>query len=56
MTSLHTDSYTPELLALLATATEEIDLHIDDRGLCAACGSAWPCERARLAEHALAAF
>jgi len=44
------------MLAMLATAAHEIDLHVDDRGLCTVCGSAWPCERALLAEHNLAAF
>jgi hypothetical protein len=41
------------LALLLATARQEIDAHIDDDGLCAACGSAYPCERAVLAELAL---
>jgi hypothetical protein len=38
---------------LLATARREIDWHTDDHGLCAACGSAYPCERAILADLAL---
>ena len=28
--------------------------HVDDHGLCAVCASAWPCERAHLADAALA--
>ena len=38
------------LALLLATARRETD----DRGLCAACGKTYPCERATLAELALA--
>jgi len=30
-----------------------INDHLDDDGLCAVCGSAFPCERAVLAEHNL---
>lgn len=46
----------PELMALLALATRVINDHVDDGGLCAVCGSAFPCERAVLAEHNLALF
>jgi len=45
---------TPELEALRALASRVINQHVDDRGLCAVCGSAFPCERAVLAEHNLA--
>lgn len=41
------------LALLLATARQEIDAHTSDHGVCAACGSAYPCERAVLAELAL---
>lgn len=44
----------PELEAMIALATQALNDHIDDAGLCAVCGSAWPCERAVLAEHNLA--
>ena len=48
--------FPPELLHLLGTATAELDHHVNDHGSCADCGSAWPCQRARLAEFALAAL
>ncbi|HEX5401281.1 MAG TPA: hypothetical protein VFX16_03155 [Pseudonocardiaceae bacterium] len=35
-------------------ATRTINEHVDDHGLCAACGSSWPCEFAVLADHNLA--
>jgi len=43
----------PEFEALLTLATRVINEHVDDRGLCGVCGSAFPCERAVLAEHNL---
>jgi hypothetical protein len=43
----------PELVALRPLATGVINEHVDDRGLCAVCGSAFPCELAVLAEHNL---
>lgn len=39
---------------LCALATEVLGDHVGDADLCAVCGSAWPCERARLATHNLA--
>ena len=39
--------------ALRALATRVINDHVDDCGLCAVCGSAFPCELAVLAEHNL---
>jgi len=50
------DFLPPELAQLLGTATRVIDQHINDHGNCADCGSIWPCQRARLAELALAAL
>ena len=51
-----TDNGLSEALArLLKTAQREIDRHINDHGLCAICGSAFPCERAALADLALSA-
>jgi hypothetical protein len=47
--------FPPELLHLLRTARQVIDQHVSDGENCACCGQAWPCQRARLAEHALAA-
>jgi hypothetical protein len=49
-----TDYLIPELATLLATAAREIDRHVNTNGRCAVCDSAWPCERALLAEHNLA--
>jgi len=42
-----------KLEALRALATRVINQHVDDHGLCAVCGSAFPCELAVLAEHNL---
>jgi hypothetical protein len=39
---------------LSALATEVLGDHVSDADLCVVCGSAWPCERARLAAHNLA--
>jgi hypothetical protein len=39
--------------ALHQLATVVLNEHTDDRGLCAVCGCAFPCERAVLAEHNL---
>ncbi len=50
------DYFSPELMRLLATARRIIEQHVNDCGRCADCGSAWPCQRAQLAEHALAAL
>ncbi len=44
----------PELMRMLATASREITVHGEDRGLCVVCTCAWPCERAVLAAHNLA--
>ncbi|HEX5494950.1 MAG TPA: hypothetical protein VFX70_10295 [Mycobacteriales bacterium] len=54
MTAPGTDYLPPELATLVATATRVINEHVADNGLCAVCGSAWPCARAVLAEHNLA--
>jgi hypothetical protein len=43
-----------ELDALRQLATVVLNEHTNDRGLCAVCGCAFPCERAVLAEHNLA--
>jgi len=51
------ERYLPPSLAMwLTTATREIGWHSNDRGLCAVCGSAFPCERAVLADLALSAL
>jgi hypothetical protein len=47
--------FPPELVHLIGTARQVIDQHVNDHGTCACCGLAWPCERARLADLALAA-
>ena len=46
----------PEFAKLLATAQKEITEHGNDHGLCSVCGSAFPCERAVLADLALSGF
>lgn len=48
--------YRPELMHMLATAQQVIDQHVNAYGTCADCGSTWPCQRAQLAELALAAL
>lgn len=45
---------TDQFGALRALATRVINEHVNDRGLCAVCGCAFPCKRAGLAEHNLA--
>jgi hypothetical protein len=49
-------SFSTELVQLISIATRVIGEHVNEQGLCAVCGSAWPCERAVVAEHNLAAF
>lgn len=44
------------LMRLLKTAQQEIDRHVNNGGQCAACGSIFPCNRARLADLALSAM
>lgn len=39
---------------LLQLASAVLNEHVNDTGLCAACGSTFPCGRALLAEHNLA--
>lgn len=46
--------FPPELVHLLGTARQVIDQHLNDHGICTDCGLSWPCQRARLAESALA--
>lgn len=41
---------------LLETASDVLNEHTNQHDLCAVCGSAWPCERAVLAEHNLSVF
>jgi hypothetical protein len=43
-----------EVAALHLLASEVLNEHRSDHGLCAVCGCAFPCERAVLAEHNLA--
>ncbi len=44
----------PEIEQLIALGSRVMNEHTNDHALCAACGSAWPCERVVLAEHNLA--
>ncbi|MGH7867173.1 MAG: hypothetical protein ACREP9_05960 [Candidatus Dormibacteraceae bacterium] len=50
------DPAPPELAALIGRAAHVLNTHASHDGLCAICGCAWPCERAALAEHNLAAL
>ncbi|HEX9542906.1 MAG TPA: hypothetical protein VGA04_32705 [Streptosporangiaceae bacterium] len=56
MTVLDVDLFPAELLQLLATAREELNQHVNDRGRCVMCRVSFPCERASLADLALGAF
>lgn len=47
---------TPERTILTRTATHETSKHTNARVRCVDCGSAWPGERALLAERTLAAL
>jgi hypothetical protein len=49
-----TDYFPPELARLTATAATVLRLHVAADGQCMACGEAWPCRAACLAEHNLA--
>ncbi len=49
-----TGDFPTELEILRGTAAVVLNEHTNDYGLCAVCGSAFPCERALLAEHNLA--
>ncbi len=53
MPGVASDFLPPELARLLATAQKEITEHGNDHGLCAVCGSAFPCQRAELAAFTL---
>ncbi len=50
------DGLTVAIERLAQLATVALNEHTNDYGLCAVCGSAFPCERAVLAEHNLALF
>jgi hypothetical protein len=50
------DRLPPLLALLLKTAQREIDRHVNNHGLCAACGGTYPCDRAALADLALSAM
>jgi len=50
------DSLNTDIEQLAQLASVVLNEHTNDYGLCAVCGSAFPCERAVLAEHNLALF
>jgi hypothetical protein len=52
--TLITDYFSPEVRRLSATAADVLNRHVGENGRCTACGTAWPCESAQLAEHNLA--
>ncbi len=54
MRTVMTEYLTPEIEQLIALATEVLNEHRNNQGLCSVCGCAFPCERAVLAEHNLA--
>ena len=55
MQTIITDYLSPEIGKLIAPAARVMNEHTNDHNLCAVCGSAWPCERAVLADLALSA-
>ncbi len=51
-----TGGHLPASLEASSSLTVRVlNTHTDHTGLCVVCGCAWPCERAVLAEHNLAA-
>jgi hypothetical protein len=54
--TISTESFSDALLRLLTTARAELDAHVNEHGRCRACQMSFPCERACLADLALAAF
>lgn len=48
------DSLAEEIENLAQLASVVLNEHTDDNGLCAVCGSAFPCNSAVLAEHNVA--
>jgi hypothetical protein len=50
------DHFPAELIQLSTTASDVLNTHLSDQGCCVICNSLWPCERAPLAEHNLAAL
>ena len=55
MQTIITDYLSPETGQLIASAACVMNEHTNDHNLCTVCGSAWPCERAVLADLALSA-
>jgi hypothetical protein len=49
-----TRELTADIEHLTQLASAVLNEHTNEHGLCAACGSAFPCDRAVLAEHNLA--
>jgi hypothetical protein len=45
------DRASTTLAQLSALATKVLNEHTHDHGLCAICGSAWPCKRVKVAAH-----
>ncbi|KWX02437.1 hypothetical protein [Carbonactinospora thermoautotrophica] len=57
MTPPPVDDLFPSTVHQLSTiASQVLNEHVNDAGLCAVCGSAFPCGRAVLAEHNLASL
>jgi hypothetical protein len=44
---------TPEIEQLIAIASDLLNVHGNDQGLCPYCQEPWPCERASLAAFTL---
>jgi hypothetical protein len=53
--STATLDHLPSVLSALSVLAATVLLaHPEEAGVCTQCGSAWPCERATMAEHNLA--
>ena len=52
-TASSTEYVTAELTQLMTIARQELDRHLCDHGLCAACRQHWPCPMACLAAETL---
>jgi hypothetical protein len=52
-TASSTEYVTAELTQLMTIARQELDRHLRDHGLCAACRQHWPCPMACLAAETL---
>lgn len=53
-TAIDVRRFSSAIARLCVLAAQEITSHTCKDGICVICATAWPCERAELAEHNLA--